>query len=303
MRKKILICGGTGLVGNRLIELMDFDRYEVYILTRTKKAPTENIQYFEWDFSNMEIEKGATNVDYIINLTGAGIADKRWTAERKKILIDSRVNSLKLIKKGIDQDGSMPDALVSASAVGYYGDREGKELRETSSPGKGFMSECCELWEKAALEIESYFDRLSIARIGIVLSTKGGALPKILMTKSIGVYNYFGNGDQYYSWVHIDDLCKMLIVMTENQTMSGIYNCVSPQPLTNKDFTIKIKDALGGMITLPAPKFGLRLALGEMADVVLNSNNVIPQRFLEANYDYKYSEIGPAVKALVQQKN
>lgn len=302
MKETILIAGGTGLVGSRLLEMIDYTKYTVNILSRKKKEDTENINYFTWDFNKMEIEKGALRADYIINFTGAGIADERWTNARKKLLISSRVESAKLIKKGLEQSGHKPKAYISASAIGYYGDRGSEKLTEASPVGKGFMAECCKQWEDSAQELNTLVDRLVINRIGIVLSTKGGALPKILMTKAVGVYNYFGSGSQYYSWIHIDDLCRIFLRNITDDSMSGIYNAVVPKSLTNKEFTVDIKNSLGGIAALPAPKFGLRLLLGEMADVVLNSNRVSPERLVDDKFHYDYSDLGLATKDLINRK-
>ncbi len=185
---------------------------------------------------------------------------------------------------------------------GFYGDRGSEKLTEHSPVGEGFMADCCQQWEDSASELKNIVDRLIINRIGIVLSTKGGALPKILMTKAIGVYNYFGSGSQYYSWIHIDDLCRVFLKNITDRTISGIYNAVAPEPLTNKDFTITIKDTLGGIAAMPAPKFGLRLLLGEMADVVLNSNRVYSTQLEKENFHYDYSDLGLAVQDLLERK-
>lgn len=302
MRQTILIGGGTGLVGTRLLEMIDFSKYKVHILSRSKKPDTKDINYFTWDFNTMTIEDGATDVDYIINLTGAGIADQRWTDSRKKILIDSRVDSAKLILQGIKKSKVKPKAFISASAIGFYGDRKDELLTEASPSGEeGFMPMCCRAWEDSAMLIAPLVDRHIIHRIGIVLSTNGGALPKILMTKAVGVYNYFGDGSQYYSWIHIEDLCKIFISSIEDNSMMGIYNVVATTPVPNKQFTIEIKDALGGVAALPAPKFALRLLLGEMANVVLNSNRVIPDRLTKLGYLYQFTDLGDAVKDLIKR--
>lgn len=301
MKQSILIAGGSGLVGSRLTQLLDPSKYEVRILSRNAKT-VNGIRYYKWDFNNMTIDNDAVKVDHIINLNGAGIADKRWTDSRKKVLIDSRVKSAQLIKSALEASGHKPKSYISASAVGYYGDRGNEKLYEDSAVGKGFMAECCALWEESALELEPLTERLLINRIGIVLTTKGGALPKILMTKQVGVYNYFGNGKQYYSWIHIDDLCHIFIDQMEGNYASGIYNTVTPTPLTNKQFTTEIKEALNGNLVLPAPVFGLRLLLGEMANVVLNSNRVYPKRLEEMAFEYKYADLGAAVEDLVSRK-
>lgn len=300
MKESILIAGGSGLVGSRLIELLDTSKYNIHILSRNTKN-ANGVSYFKWDFDTMTIDEDAVKVDYIINLNGAGIADKRWTPSRKKLLIDSRVKSAELIKTALQNTGHRPKAYISASAVGYYGDRKNEKLDETSPVGKGFMAECCQQWEESALELLPFVDRLLINRIGIVLSTKGGALPKVLMTKQIGVYNYFGIGSQYYSWIHIDDLCRIFIHQIENESFTDIYNTVTSEPITNKQFTIEIKNALNGNVVLPAPSFGLRFLLGEMANVVLNSNRAYPKRLAESNFEFKFSDLGIAVKNLLKR--
>ena len=301
MEKHILLAGGTGLVGSRLIKLLDPAQYKIHILSRRPKNE-DGISYFKWDFNAMTIDEDAVKVDYIINLNGAGIADKRWTDSRKKMLIESRVKSAQLIQKALEDTGHRPKAYLSASAVGYYGDRKDEQLDESNPVGKGFMAECCKAWENSAQKFESLVDRLLINRIGIVLSTKGGALPKVLMTKQVGVYNYFGNGKQYYSWIHIDDLCQIFIDQIEKGYPSGIYNTVSPKPISNKQFTIEIKNALNGRITLPAPVFGLRLVLGEMANVLLNSNRVYPKRLQEESFEFKFSNLEKAVIDLLKRE-
>ena len=300
MKKSILIAGGSGLVGSRLIELLDPEEYDIHILSR-RSSNKNGIKSFTWDFDKMTIDEDAVKVDYIINLNGAGIADKRWTDPRKKLLIESRVKSAQLIKSALEKTGHKIKAYLSASAVGYYGDRKNEELYEDSKVGVGFMSECCKLWEDSANELDRFSERLIINRIGIVLSSKGGALPKILMTKSVGVYNYFGNGMQYYSWIHIDDLCKIFISQMTDNSYHGIYNAVAPKPLTNKQFTTEIKDVLNGIAVLPAPTFGLRLMLGEMANVVLNSNRVYPKRLEEQAFSYDFPDLGEAVKDILER--
>ena len=302
MKKRILIAGGSGLVGSRLVELLDPNQYHIHILTRRPKKASEFITYFKWDFEDMTIDSEAVKVDHIINLTGAGIADKRWTDARKKILIDSRVKSAELIKTALQSNGHRPQSYISASAVGFYGDRKDEKLIESSPMGRGFMAECCSLWEEAAKELSPYVEKLFIDRIGIVLSTKGGALPKILMTKQVGVYNYFGNGKQYYSWIHIDDLCHVMIDQMEKEYTSEIYNLVSTNPITNKEFTIEIKNALNGLVAMPAPVFGLRLLLGEMANVVLNSNRVYPENLEKESFAFAFPDLGTAVKDLLERK-
>ncbi|NNF34421.1 MAG: TIGR01777 family protein [Saprospiraceae bacterium] len=298
-KKKILIAGGTGLIGQHIQSLLPKDEYQIHILSRSSREDHDNLKYFQWDVRKQTIDHEALKVDSIINLTGAGIADQRWTHDRKRIIIESRTESIKLLITGLKEIGHQVESIASASAIGYYGDRADETLSEESSPGEGFMGECCVLWEEAAKSFKEVCERLSILRVGIVLSTRGGALPKVLMTAPIRVLNYFGDGKQYYSWIHITDISRLFIEAITDSSFSGIYNGVAPIPLSNKEFVKEIADGLGGgYMVLPAPAFGLRLALGQMADVVLNSNRVVPERLEAQSYDWQFPDLVKAVQHL-----
>lgn len=299
MQQSVLIAGGSGLIGKRLTKMLVEKGYTIHILSRSKRQNTDQIHYFQWDFASRSIDIEAVKVDHIINLTGAGIADKRWTAERKKILIDSRVVAADLIKKGLAKSRHHTKSYLSASAIGYYGDRNDSILTTDSSAGQGFMADCCVQWEQAAQTLSSHTDRLVINRVGIVLSHHGGALPKVLMTKPM--LSYFGSGSQYYSWIHIDDVCRVFIEGIENDSFSGVYNAVAPTPLTNKSFVSTIRNVLGGFV-VPAPTFALRLVLGEMANVVLNSTRVTSNRLSTSDFEWKYSDLKNAILDIEKRK-
>lgn len=302
-KKKILIAGGTGLIGKHIQSLLPQNQYQIHILSRSSRKDHGNVKYFLWDVMKQSIDPEALKVDSIINLTGSGIADRRWTNERKRIIVESRTDSIKLLIKGLKGIGHRVESIASASAIGYYGDRKDEILTEDSPPGVSFLGECSVLWEEAATSFQEVCDRLSILRVGIVLSTQGGALPKILMTAPIRVLNYFGDGRQYYSWIHITDISRLFIKVINDPSFSGIYNGVAPIPLSNKEFVKKIGEGLGGgYMVLPAPAFGLRLALGQMADVVLNSNRVIPERLEAQSYNWKFPELVQAVQHLIETK-
>jgi len=300
--KTVLIAGGSGLVGSRITQLLDSNKYHINILTRSPKPASENITYYHWDIDRGIIDENALDADYLINLTGAGIADSRWTEKRKKILIDSRVKSTLLIQSEMKKKNKKFEVVISASAIGYYGHQGDAILDEESDPGEEFLSECCKLWEDASEKLSEVAVRNKIIRVGLVLSAKGGALPKILMTKSLKIFNYFGNGQQFYSWIHIDDMSRMFIYLLENESQYKIFNGVSPRPLTNKKFTEEVREAAGGGLVLPAPAFGLKIALGEMANVVLNSNRVIPRNFELDGFKYDFPNLGEAVKDLIERK-
>ncbi len=293
--KSILIAGGSGLIGQRLVELLS-PYYELKILSRKKHANTSNVKYFLWNTDTDEIDIEALKSDIIINLSGAGIADKRWTDIRKKELIDSRVKPANLIAEKLKKYNIQPKLYIGASAIGYYGDRADEVLIESSKIGKGFMAECCEAWENASAKVHPFVERFINLRIGIVLSKNGGALPKILMTTPLGLLNYFGDGSMYYSWIHIDDLCKIISDAIEDNHYRGTINAVSPTPLTNKDFVKNLSLSMPSKkLILPAPTFAIKLALGEMSAVVLNSNRVIPQKLIDVKHKFLYEEINADV--------
>ena len=300
--KTILIAGGSGLVGTRITELLDSDEYRIIILTRFPKPPKGNITYLYWDIDKGVIDDRALYADYLINLTGDGIADSRWTTKRKKILIDSRVNGTLLIQSAMKKANRRFKAAVSASAIGYYGDQGDTILDERNNPGDEFLSTCCLLWENASEQLQEVTDYNRIVRVGLVLSTRGGALPKILMTKTVRLFNYFGNGKQYYSWIHIDDISRMFIHLLTERSDHSVYNGVAPRPLTNKKFTEEVRDAFGSGIVLPAPALGLKIVLGEMSNVVLNSNRVLPKNFGEVGFRFEYPDLTNAIKDLLDRE-
>lgn len=300
--KKILIGGGSGLVGHRLSHQLKAKGYKVCVLSRNP-TKIKGFLAYRWDLDSMDIDPLAVKDAYgIINLTGAGIADKRWTAARKEEIINSRLKSIELLERAIQINNDAPKVFINASAIGIYGDRGDELLNESSSPGEGFMADCCRQWEEALTVFKDKEMRLTILRIGIVLSQKGGALSKMLMPLNFGVGSYFGSGKQYYSWIHIDDLVNIFIKAIENEQFKGVYNAVAPSPITNYDFVKTIKTALGKIgILAPAPEFVMRLAMGEMANVVLNSNRVIPERLNNQNFEFKFENLSFAVKDLAKR--
>jgi len=302
---KVLIAGGTGLVGSRLSEILTKEGYQVAHLSR-KKNPKAKYPTFVWNTSkNFIDERAFEDVAYVINLAGAGIADSLWTKSRKKLIIDSRVETTELLTEYIKKLETKPKAFLSAAAIGIYGDRGDEELTETSAIGKGgFMVACCVAWEDAIrMATEQNGIRTASLRVGIVLSTKGGALPKMMLPMNFFTASYFGDGQQWYSWIHIDDVCQMFIKLMKDESLEGIYNGTAPNPLTNKALTKQLVDALGKRaIVIPAPKAALRMGMGEMADVVLNSNKIFPTRMEEAGFEFAFREFKAAVKDLVFKK-
>ena len=302
MSKKILIAGGSGLIGRRLSQLLLSAGYEVCWLSRNASGIAP-VQVFQWNISEGFIDPTAfENTSIVINLAGAGIADKPWTAERKELIINSRVQANQLLAKYIEQ---YPIELyIASAAIGYYGDRDSTLLTEDSPPGtSGFLVESCLAWENAIKPIMKQAQRTVVLRIGLVLSTKGGALPKLALPTTFFMGNYFGSGQQWYSWIHIDDLCNLFIWSIENPSVKGTYNAVGPSPLTNKGFTKEMMKAFKkGSITFPIPAFLLRMILGEMADTVLSSSKVSAQKVVDEGFTFQYPTLIPALSDLYQRK-
>ena len=300
----VLIAGGTGLLGNRLSHLLREKNYRVIHLSRKENLNAEFPAY-RWDLSKKTIDETAiSQADYIINLAGAGVADARWTKARKKLIIDSRVDSTALLKSYIEQKKPPAKAYLSASAIGYYGNRGDQLLKESDPPGeRGFLPKSVKAWENAIREVSDTGIRTVAFRIGIVLSTRGGALEKMLLPFNFFNGAYFGDGSMWYSWIHIEDMACMFIEAIENERLRGFYNGVAPNPATNKEIIYACKKALGKpALILPAPAIALRTAMGEMADMILDSARVSAEKIEQAGFIFKFPELLPAIKDLLERK-
>lgn len=299
-QQTVLIAGGTGLLGRHLSEMLKDEGFRVIHLSRHQNLQARFPAY-RWDLDAGHIDEEALEqADHIINLAGAGVADKRWTPARKRLIIDSRIESTKLLKRYIEKHGPGNfKSFTAASAIGFYGNRGEELLTEESAPGKGFLPEVCTAWEAASGEIEKLGLRTSIVRIGIVLSMKGGALPQMLMPFRFLVGTRFGSGRQWYSWIHIDDISRIFCEAIKNEKLSGIYNGVAPHPVRNRDFVATIRRALERpALLLPVPAWLLRLALGEMADAVLDSTRVSAEKLTKSGFEFEHPLLLPALQDL-----
>lgn len=300
MDKTILIAGGTGLIGTMLCKKLADEGYTVHLLSR---KPSKIYPFTLWapekDYYD---ENTIPEADIMINLAGAGIADKRWTAERKKVIVESRVSANRVLQQILTKQKNKASLFLSASAIGIYGDRDHELLDEKSKPGdNGFLLETVKSWEAAVNSIHSDNLRKVIFRIGVVLSMKGGALPQMVNPMKFCIAPYFGSGQQIYSWVHIEDLCNMFLYAIHNKEMNGVYNAVSPGPVSNKQMIETIIEAKHrtGLI-IPIPVFIMRILLGEMADVILHSSNVSPERLISIGFKYKYPDLLLALKDIFE---
>ncbi|WP_184175601.1 TIGR01777 family oxidoreductase [Rhabdobacter roseus] len=302
MAKKVLITGGTGVIGRRLTELLLEKGYDVAYLSRSQKT-YPNVRVYRWEVEKGYLEEGALeNLDYLIHLAGAGVADQRWTDERKKEIIRSRTDTIALVAHKMAETRQFPQAFVSSSAIGYYGADTG-DLRQTeqSPPGRDFLADVTVQWEAAADRVQALGIRTVKIRTGVVLSAKGGALPRIAAPARWGLGAPLGSGKQWMSWIHVDDLCRMYLEALEKESWEGTYNGVAPQPATNAELTRTICKVLGKPQWAPkVPAFALKAAFGEMAQAVLGSSFVQSTRLGSQPYfAYQYPALQPALENLL----
>lgn len=300
-QQKVLITGGSGLLGQRLTLLLQQKGYRVAHLGR-KGGEKNGVVTHVWDPANALLDpKVLEGVDHVIHLAGAGVADAAWSAARKQEIRDSRTQSTKLLVDAIDYLPKKPKTLLSASAIGFYGNA-GKTLCVEESPvGNDFLASVCADWESAAAPAEA-FTRLCTLRIGIVLSTEGGALPKMMLPFRFFAGGVLGSGKQMMSWVHIDDLCEMFVYLLEHEQCRGIYNAVAPLPVEHYTFMKALGRAMRRPLWMWVPAFALRLVLGEMADTVLGSQFVSNEKIQQAGFRFKHETVYQALTALIQNQ-
>lgn len=293
----VLITGGTGLIGKPLTEALLAKGYQVSHLSR-KPGKNPKIKTYLWDVPKQQIDAASINgVDTIVHLAGAGIADKRWTAKRKKVLIESRTESIKLIYSLLRKN---PDhqvkQIISASATGYYSNRGNELLTEESVPLHDFLATCCIEWEKAVDEGKQFGLPITKFRTGVVLTTKGGALPPIALPVKFGLGTVLGNGQQYIPWIHLQDAVDIYLQAIEEQLPPDVYNMVAPNPVTNQQLTKAVAKQLRRPLWLPkVPAVVLKLIFGEMSLVVLGSTRVSAQKIQDRGFKFKYPVIEDAL--------
>ncbi|NIK74876.1 hypothetical protein FHS56_002410 [Thermonema lapsum] len=301
-KPQILITGGTGLVGSYLRRLIIEEQmpYRIAVLSQ-RPVTLPHAKTYLWNVEKEEIDPNAIKEsDYIIHLAGAGIADKPWTAERKRVILESRTRSTALLYEALKSYPHRVKHFVSASAVGYYGfDTGDRLLHEDSPPGNDFLSQVVVAWEKEIFRIGELVPTAAL-RIGIVLSNEGGALPQLARPVRWFVGAPLGSGKQYLSWIHIRDLCRLFMYVLEN-SMEGVFNAVEGKPVTNAEMTRAIARVLGRPLWLPSvPAFVLKTLLGEMANVVLGGNRVSNEKLLQSGFEYEFTNLEEALRDLLK---
>ena len=300
---KILVTGSTGLVGTALVSTFAREGHTVCRLLRPQSVVTGGTKEgfdVAWNPDTGELGGAAVGADAVVNLAGASIAGGRWSGERKNLLRTSRINTTRVLVNALAKMNTRPRVLVSASAIGIYGNRGGEVLTEESKPGLDFLAGLAQAWEAEALKAEALGIRLVLARFGIILSKHGGALTKMLLPFKLGAGGRLGSGKQWMSWITLEDAVGVVRFAIENGAVRGPINIVAPGAVQNEDFTKVLAQALHRPALFPAPAFVLRFALGEMADaLLLSSQRVRPQGLQQLGYSFLQPELAPALSALL----
>jgi uncharacterized protein (TIGR01777 family) len=294
--EKVLITGGTGMVGRYLARRLAANNYEVGILSR-RAGEQDGIRIYRWDVGKQYIDPEALKgVSHIIHLAGAGIADKRWTAAYKKELVSSRLDSAAFLFEAVTSRDIKIKTFVSASAVGFYGEEVSGIAREDDPPGSDFLARLCVEWEAAASRFKRAGIRTVMIRTGVVLAKNGGYIKQVSAPIKWFAGAALGTGKQLTSWVHVDDLCGMYIKAIEDDGMSGPYNAVAPHPVTNKEITRRMAEKLKRPLLLPpVPRVVLRLVLGEVAGTLLSDQHAAPDKIKARGFVFRYPDIGSAL--------
>lgn len=302
---RIVLSGGTGFIGSALRESLVEKGHEVVILTRQsarENQPGVRTRYRSWNPGTKGTwENEVDGVDAVINLAGEPIVGKRWTPEQKQKIGKSRVQATQAIVKAIKDARKKPFLLLNASAIGYYGPHRDEELTEESPAGDDFLARTCQAWEAEARRAEGLGLRVVRLRIGIVLEKGGGALAKMLPPFQMGLGGPLGTGKQWMSWIHLKDLVGMIHFILERKEVRGVVNGTSPNAVRMKEFARTLGRALHRPAIFPVPEFVVRILLGEMSDVLLKGQRVLPKRALEAGYPFKYPELESALKEILSR--
>lgn len=317
--RTVLITGGTGMIGTALSRLLLEEGYNVIILSRNPQETARRheialerkifrssgrLYYSRWDIRNMSIDAAALReADYVVHLAGAGVADKPWTEARKKEILESRTQSSALLLKCLRNNPNKVKAVISASAIGWYGPDNGKPFTEDAPYARDFLGETCRAWEESIQPVaDELGKRLVKLRLGIVLSREGGAMKEFMKPLLVGVASVLGDGNQMTSWVHIDDICKGFLYAIEHEQMEGVFNLCAPMPVDNRALITSIAKHRNGKFYLPIriPAGVLRKLMGEMSVEVLKSATVSSEKIQRAGFHFSYPEIDQAVGNLLK---
>ncbi|MBP1639394.1 MAG: hypothetical protein H6Q17_977 [Bacteroidetes bacterium] len=299
----VLITGGTGLIGRHLSHLLKEKGYTVGILSRSGKQKKDDFPVYYWDIDKQIIDpKAILSSDFIIHLAGENIGEKRWTEERKKEIISSRILPTQLLFDAVSKSTHKPQAFISASAIGYYGAVTSEHIFTEQDPAANdFLGNTCRQWESEADKFEEFGIRTIKIRTGMVLSPTGGVLEKMKLPLKMGLGTLFGTGDQYMPWIHIDDLCCIYLKAIEDSSMTGAYNAVAPEPVSNRQFMQTIALTMHKEMRLHRiPAAVLKLALGSMSEILLEGSRVSAEKIINSSYEFRHPVLQDALNDLLQ---
>lgn len=302
----VLITGGTGLIGRALTELLLERGYRVIILSRKPRASRHaNLRYAQWDLDRKTLDTTALQeADHIVHLAGANVATKRWTKQRKQEIVESRVQSGQLLFEQLGDTPNKIKKVISASATGYYGPYTGEIFREDDPAADDFLGTTSLAWENSVRQMEQLGKKVIILRTGIVLSLEGGALREFYKPLKLGFAAVMGDGQQWVSWIHLHDLVRLYFNAIVNDRLNGVYNAVSPNPVTNEELVLALARAAKGksFVTTHVPAFALKLGLGEMSVEVLKSVKVSADKIKETGFLFSYPEVQGAMEQILAAK-
>ena len=304
---KVILAGGTGFIGQRVVDRLMHDKQKCVLVTRhperVKNFYSGLLRVERWIENTPALPKELVDEgDVIINLAGESLASGRWSAERKKILLHSRIDSTKAIIRMIEKAGKKPAALINASAVGYYGHVPDADVVEGNARGSDFLATLVGQWEATALEAAAFGVRVVLLRTGVVLDTPGGALPRFVKPFRLYAGGWFGSGNQWFPWIHREDVVEIISFLVKNTFMIGPVNVVAPEQVTMKEFCTVLSAILKRPCWLPVPDPLLRVMLGEMADMLLTGQKVIPKVLLDSGYRFKYPSLEDSLRAILTKR-
>jgi hypothetical protein len=298
----VVVAGGTGFIGASLVGLLRGEGHDVVVLTRNpeKYPPVRDVQRVRWDGAGQgDWSAHVRNADAVVNLAGESIGGGRWTASRKRRIVDSRISATRALVEAIRAGEKKPSLFISASAVGYYGSVESGDVTEEHVPGSGFLADLCLRWEQEARAVSELGVRLVILRTGVVLGEKGGALQRMLLPFRFFVGGPIGSGRQWFPWVHRDDVAAVILFALGKGALSGPVNLVAPESIDMKGFCEALGSALSRPSWLPVPAFALRAVLGEMSGMIITGQRVVPSKLLALGYPFRYPALGPALASVI----
>lgn len=306
---RVIIVGGSGLIGRGLTDSLAKDGHETIILSRAPgkvKGLPSGAKVVSWDgHSTRGWGELADGANAVVNMAGASIKGQgflpgRWTAKRKQLIRQSRIDAGRAVAEAIKQTKVKPKVLIQASAVGYYGPRADELVTEDQPPGHDFLASVCVDWESSTAEVEAMGVRRAVVRTGLPLTLKGGAFPLLVLPFRLFAGNWFGSGKQYYPWIHFEDHIAALRFLIENPNAKGGFNLSAPNPVPNREFARMLGKVMRRPVWMPVPRFALELALGEVATVVLDGQRAMPQNLTNLGFKYKYPDLEPALHDLLK---